>query len=429
MGPDNLSQRNAILRSLCGMGLHNALDTVGSSPTLFLGGHSSSSYSGASPVSALAIAGISSWMSVADSLRSGKDINEVSTLLEQLNGYFSTRSFLVPSAEPTLADFDLYLTIVDVAGKDLEAIVGASVNTRRWLEQCGASLQSLAAAAAKNVEISKLPKLTIPKGLAPKPRPLPVFFYGDEDASVVQAAAAAIASASSAMSGGKKDNNAALQKEGVTDASAGGGLTEEQKKAAADKRAKKAAEKAAKKKEQPKPKGGNEGGDAELDISALDIRVGKILKVWEHESAEKLYCEEVDVGEEFPRKIASGLRPFYKLDEMQNRMVLVLCNLKARNLVGFPSHGMVMCASNADHTSVEFATPPDGAKVGERVIFEGFTGEPEAENKVAKKKMFEKLAPDLKTNDSGEVVWKGAKGMTSTGPCKALNGMPNAQVA
>mmetsp|Transcript_4180 Transcript_4180/g.7801 ORF Transcript_4180/g.7801 Transcript_4180/m.7801 type:complete len:315 (+) Transcript_4180:59-1003(+) len=239
VGPDNLSHRNTILRSLCGMGLHNALDTVGSSPTLFLGGHSSSSYSGASPVSALAIAGISSWMSVADSLRSEKDINKVSTLLDQLNGYLSIRSFLVPSAEPTLADFDLYLTIVDVAGQDLEAIVGTSVNTRRWLEQCGASLQSLAAAAAKNVEISKLPKLRIPKGLIPKPRPLPVFFYGDEDASVVQAAAAAIASATSAMSGEKKDNKAALQKEGVADSSAGVGLTEEQKKAAADKRAKK----------------------------------------------------------------------------------------------------------------------------------------------------------------------------------------------
>eukprot|EP00567_Pseudictyota_dubia_P014816 CAMPEP_0197457618 /NCGR_PEP_ID=MMETSP1175-20131217/46537_1 /TAXON_ID=1003142 /ORGANISM="Triceratium dubium, Strain CCMP147" /LENGTH=58 /DNA_ID=CAMNT_0042992027 /DNA_START=1 /DNA_END=174 /DNA_ORIENTATION=+ len=58
-----------------------------------------------------------------------------------------------------------------------------------------------------------------------------------------------------------------------------------------------------------------------------------------------------------------------------------------------------MCASNADHTSVEFAVPPEGAEIGERVIFEGFEGkDPEPENKVAKKKMFEKLAPDLKTD-------------------------------
>lgn len=205
-------------------------------------------------------------------------------------------------------------------------------------------------------------------------------------------------------------------------------MTEEQKKAAAEKRAKAKAEKAAKKAKQPKAKH-QAAPAAELNISALDIRVGKILKAWNHEEAEKLYCEEVDVGEDKPRQIASGLRPFYNLEEMQGRTVLVLCNLKARNLVGFPSHGMVMCASNDDHTKVEFAVPPEGAKIGERVMFEGHDGEPEAENKVAKKKMFEKLAPDLKTNADGVIEWKGATSKTSAGPCKAVNGMPNAQVA
>jgi glutamyl-tRNA synthetase len=76
-------------------------------------------------------------------------------------------------------------------------------------------------------------------------------------------------------------------------------------------------------------------------ISALDIRVGEIKRVWEHEEADKLFCEEIDVGEDEPRQIASGLRPYMKAEDLQGRKVLVLCNLKARNLVGFPSHGMV----------------------------------------------------------------------------------------
>ena len=43
----------------------------------------------------------------------------------------------------------------------------------------------------------------------------------------------------------------------------------------------------------------------------LDIRVGTVTKCWEHPEAEKLYCEEIDIGEkEGPRTIASGLRPF-----------------------------------------------------------------------------------------------------------------------
>jgi hypothetical protein len=71
---------------------------------------------------------------------------------------------------------------------------------------------------------------------------------------------------------------------------------------------------------------------------------------------------------------------------------------------------MVLCASNAEHTQVKFVVPPVGANPGDRVIFGEYKGEPEAESKVAKKKIFEKLAPDLKTNEQGKVVWKDAIG-------------------
>ena len=42
----------------------------------------------------------------------------------------------------------------------------------------------------------------------------------------------------------------------------------------------------------------------------------------------RLYCEEIDVGEEAPRNIASGLVPHYSLEEMKGRRVIVMCNLK-----------------------------------------------------------------------------------------------------
>ena len=38
----------------------------------------------------------------------------------------------------------------------------------------------------------------------------------------------------------------------------------------------------------------------------------------------------VDVGEEKPRTVLSGLVKDYSLEEMQNRMVVVICNLKPR---------------------------------------------------------------------------------------------------
>ena len=64
----------------------------------------------------------------------------------------------------------------------------------------------------------------------------------------------------------------------------------------------------------------------------------------------------------------------------------MLCNLKARNMRGIKSHGMLLCASNETHDQVEPLTPPEGAQVGERVFFGpgGPAGQPEAEtpNKV-----------------------------------------------
>ncbi len=403
------------------------------SPVLFLGGHSASSYAGASPISAMAMAGISSWMSVASSIRdddqrSGSD-EGVATLLHQLNRYLATRSFLVPSSGPTLADLDLYLAIVSKvsSGEKLEGMVGGGVHSRRWLEQCGATLDELHAVAVQNSQYSKIPIPTLPQGLCPKSRPLPQFYYGDDD-EVVGMAEVSVKANARTTTENKEKGSVAMPAGEPKKAGPSIELTDEEKKAVADKRAKKAAGKA-KAKEGTSATTATATPEAELNISALDIRVGKIIKAWEHESSDKLYCEEVDVGEDKPRLIASGLRAFYKLDDMQNRSVLVLCNLKARSLGGFPSHGMVLCASNADHTAVEFAVPPEGAKIGERVSFEGYDGQPEAENKVAKKKMFEALAPDLQTDGNGEVAWKGAKGLTSAGVCKAINGMANAHVS
>lgn len=157
-------------------------------------------------------------------------------------------------------------------------------------------------------------------------------------------------------------------------------------------------------------------------ITALDIRVGRINKVWTHEEADKLYCEEIDVGEAEPRKIASGLRPYMSSDDMDGRLVLVLCNLKERKLAGFPSHGMVLCASNEDHSEVKLVSVPVEAKIGERVTvpgfdFEGEEGQPYAENKVGKKKVFEKLSPFLKTNEYGVPEFAGKPLLTSAGVC------------
>ena len=87
-------------------------------------------------------------------------------------------------------------------------------------------------------------------------------------------------------------------------------------------------------------------------FTTLDIRVGKIGNVREVDGSDKLFCEEVDVGLDAPLQIVSGLRKFYSLKEMENRLCLVLVNLKPKKMAGVGSHGMVLCAKTKDGSQV-----------------------------------------------------------------------------
>jgi len=76
---------------------------------------------------------------------------------------------------------------------------------------------------------------------------------------------------------------------------------------------------------------------------------------------------------------------------------------------------------------VEFLDPPAGAKIGERVTVEGFSGEPD-EVMNPKKKIFETVQPDLLTNAEGLACYKGVPLMTSAGPVRAPTVGPGATI-
>ena len=54
---------------------------------------------------------------------------------------------------------------------------------------------------------------------------------------------------------------------------------------------------------------------------------------------------------------------------MQDKKVIVLANLKPRNMRGVKSCGMLMAASDASHENVELLVPPEGSIPGERIWF------------------------------------------------------------
>ena len=123
------------------------------------------------------------------------------------------------------------------------------------------------------------------------------------------------------------------------------------------------------------------------------LTIGIIKKCWNHPDSEKLLCEEIDVGEENVRSVASGLRAHYKAEEMEGRKVVVVCNLKDAKMGGFKSQGMVLCACNSDHSVIKLLEAGEEAVVGERIVFKGYSGDPAAPSAMAKKKLLEKLAP------------------------------------
>lgn len=180
-----------------------------------------------------------------------------------------------------------------------------------------------------------------------------------------------------------------------------------------------------------KEKSSSAGGAGAVDLSSLpdaariDLRVGKILRAWPHPEADKLWCEEVDVGEEKPRMIASGLRQYYNEEGMTGRHICVVCNLKPRPMVGFESMGMVLCASNADRSVVEFVEPPAGAKIGERLTLPGIiTADapwpvPEVVNPAKKGNPWTNFAAELRTNGDKVATYMGVPLTTSAGPCTA----------
>ncbi|KAK9248513.1 hypothetical protein V1506DRAFT_529166 [Lipomyces tetrasporus] len=166
-------------------------------------------------------------------------------------------------------------------------------------------------------------------------------------------------------------------------------------------------EKKTKKEKGPKPQPAKKEA-APITPALVDLRVGFIQKAVKHPDADALYVSTIEMGDSTgPRTVCSGLVKHIPLDEMQQRYVVVVANLKPVTMRGIRSEAMVLCAANEE--KVELVIPPDGSKAGDKVFFEGFDGTPEPQLN-PKKKIFETLQPNFTTNEKLEVVFKTEQG-------------------
>ncbi|MGP1485081.1 MAG: methionine--tRNA ligase [Campylobacter sp.] len=95
------------------------------------------------------------------------------------------------------------------------------------------------------------------------------------------------------------------------------------------------------------------------------IKVGTVLECSNIEGSEKLLKFLIDLGEEKPRQILSGIAKFYQPSQLVGKQICVLSNLKSAKIFGHVSDGMILSAEDGSLTLLStMAKVANGAIVG-----------------------------------------------------------------
>ena len=134
-----------------------------------------------------------------------------------------------------------------------------------------------------------------------------------------------------------------------------------------------AEKKAAGKEELPAPKNEEKTVFTQKDLCQFDdfekiqLVVAKVLACEKVPKADKLLKSTLKVGDT-ERVVVSGIAKFYTPEEMVGKKVVLLANLAPRKIRGVESHGMLLCAANADESKLSLLTVDsdmeDGCEIG-----------------------------------------------------------------
>jgi len=149
---------------------------------------------------------------------------------------------------------------------------------------------------------------------------------------------------------------------------------------------------------------------AEDIFASMDLRVAKIIDVKQHPDADKLYVISLDVGA-YKRTIVSGLREYFKPEELKGRKIVLFANLEPAKLRGIKSEGMLLAADFDNGKKLSLLTSDD--KIGERV----FAKSKKTPAKFIPYKDFARLK--IVTDKKGEVIFSGDRLQTQKSKVKA----------
>ena len=102
------------------------------------------------------------------------------------------------------------------------------------------------------------------------------------------------------------------------------------------------------------------------DFRKVELRVGRIVAAEAVPKADKLFKIDVDLGYE-RRTIVSGIREYYKAEELVGKTIIVVCNLKPVKLRGVESRGMLLAAESCRDDSLALLTLDGAMALGSRI--------------------------------------------------------------
>ncbi|HJW55057.1 MAG TPA: methionine--tRNA ligase [Burkholderiaceae bacterium] len=106
------------------------------------------------------------------------------------------------------------------------------------------------------------------------------------------------------------------------------------------------------------------------DFAKIDLRIAKIINCEHVEGSDKLLRLTLDVGEGRMRNVFSGIKSYYKPEELIGKLTVMVANLAPRKMKFGISEGMVLAASTADeklNPGIYVLHPWPGAEPGMRI--------------------------------------------------------------
>ena len=91
------------------------------------------------------------------------------------------------------------------------------------------------------------------------------------------------------------------------------------------------------------------------EFDKVKLLTGKIINSEYIDGADKLLKNTVKIGDEI-RTICSGIRKYYKPEEIIGKTVVVVSNLPPRKLRGIESAGMLLCAVDEKNDTLSLIT-------------------------------------------------------------------------